>query len=159
MIRISKFAGQSALAMAFMAQDDHPDRPIRAREVAKHLHIPTDSALKIMQALARTALIESRLGRSGGYLLGRAADSISLLEVYEAVDGPLRANLAVEEPRPELAGQLALLQRVADESIVHMRQRLADVTVADLIATSAVSEASTGPVAQPEAEPVTDTSD
>lgn len=42
---------------------------------------------RIIADLARAGIVESRRGKSGGAQLARAADQISLLEVYRAIDG------------------------------------------------------------------------
>ena len=45
--------------------------------------------VQILNDLRRAGLIESRRGKSGGYLLGRAPESISLRQIVEAVDPSL----------------------------------------------------------------------
>lgn len=45
--------------------------------------------VQILNDLRRAGLVESRRGKSGGYLLARAADTITLRQVVEAVDPSL----------------------------------------------------------------------
>ena len=52
----SREKAQTALALAFLAEQES-DTVVQARQVAAHLGIPTDSALKILQTLARQELI------------------------------------------------------------------------------------------------------
>jgi Rrf2 family protein len=42
-----------------------------------------------MQRLVKVGLLTSRRGPGGGFLLGREAKTISLLEILEAIDGPM----------------------------------------------------------------------
>ena len=64
------------------------DRPVPAARLAE-LHDVSGSYLaKQMQALSRAGLVRSSQGQAGGYSLTRAADTITLLDVVEAVDGP-----------------------------------------------------------------------
>jgi len=42
-----------------------------------------------MQRLVKVGLLTSRRGPGGGFVLGREADKISLLEILEAMDGPM----------------------------------------------------------------------
>ena len=45
--------------------------------------------MQILNDLRRAGLIESRRGKSGGYLLGRAPEAITLRQVVDAVDPSL----------------------------------------------------------------------
>ena len=45
---------------------------------------------KVLQQLVRAGLVASRRGPRGGFVLARPAAEIRLLEIYEAVAGPLR---------------------------------------------------------------------
>ena len=45
--------------------------------------------VQILNDLRRAGLVESRRGKSGGYLLGRKPDSINLREIVEAVEPSL----------------------------------------------------------------------
>jgi Rrf2 family protein len=50
---------------------------------------------KILQSLARAGLILSHRGVQGGFELARAGDRITLLDVVEAMEGPLQLNLCL----------------------------------------------------------------
>jgi Rrf2 family protein len=52
---------------------------------------------KILQQLVRAGLIRSQRGAGGGYALVISAASISLLDVVEAIEGPVRLNQCIEE--------------------------------------------------------------
>ena len=66
----------------------HPDA--RIREISGRTAIPPDHLAKVIQALARAGLVETTRGRGGGVRLAREAGAISLREVIEAIQGPLR---------------------------------------------------------------------
>ena len=59
-MKLSKSSAQAVLAMAFLAEQP-TGSVIQARQVGGHLGIPTDSALKILQVLARHGLLASQL--------------------------------------------------------------------------------------------------
>jgi Rrf2 family protein len=130
-MQMSKGTAQAALALAFLANQDAAER-VRARRVAEFLQVPTDSALKILQSLCRGGLVASRLGRSGGYWLARPAQQITLLQVFEAMEGSLRARLPLE---PGNGPMLETLTRLAEQwhrlELV-LRRELESCTVADL---------------------------
>jgi Rrf2 family protein len=87
---IVKFSEAASLAlhtMALLASD--PERAWPVREIAGALPASADHLAKVMQRLGRAGLVTSSRGPGGGFALAREADGITLLEVYEAIDGPL----------------------------------------------------------------------
>jgi Rrf2 family protein len=71
---------------------------ISARELAERQHLSPSFVGKIVSALARAGILETRRGAAGGVRLGRPPSSISVLEVIEATQGPLRVNRCVRTP-------------------------------------------------------------
>jgi DNA-binding IscR family transcriptional regulator len=76
-------------------------------------------------------LLHSNKGPHGGYRLARPAKSTTLLEIVEAVDGPLRGLVpALEAPDGgKLNRQLAA---VCDQAAETTRKQLQKVRLADL---------------------------
>jgi Rrf2 family protein len=58
-----------------------------AARLAEYHGIPAPYLAKSLQALMRAGIVESITGRHGGYRLGRPASEISLLDVFQAVEG------------------------------------------------------------------------
>jgi DNA-binding IscR family transcriptional regulator len=81
-------------------------------------------------ALSKTLILASVKGPSGGYRLARQAKAISLLDIIEAVEGPLRGT-PVRQPLDRLDERLLATFEDATDQV---RRQLAAVTVADLIA-------------------------
>jgi Rrf2 family protein len=71
---------------------------ISARELAERQHLSPSFVGKIVSALAHAGILETRRGAAGGVRLGRPPASISVLEVIEAAQGPLRVNRCVRTP-------------------------------------------------------------
>jgi len=130
-MNLSKTAAQAALAMAFLAERSGKG-PTQARFVAEHLKVPTDSALKMLQVLSRQGLIRSQLGRCGGYWLDRPAQTITLLEIIEAIEGPIGGSLPMALADESLSESFSLLSAVCQDAAETLRQRLAQVSVAQL---------------------------
>jgi Rrf2 family protein len=72
--------------------------PVAASVIAKEMIIPSDYISKVVQALARAGLVESVAGRNGGAQLARAPGELSMLEIVEAVDGPVTLTRCVTRP-------------------------------------------------------------
>lgn len=72
------------------------DRPVGTvfllAEVAADVHVSKALLAKIFQQFARLGLVSSARGAGGGFALARPAEEISLLEIIEAVEGPILLN-------------------------------------------------------------------
>jgi Rrf2 family protein len=60
--------------------------------IAREQDIPPSFLAKVMQSLARTAIVKTRRGKAGGFSLVGDGSNISLLNVVEAVEGPIFLN-------------------------------------------------------------------
>jgi Rrf2 family protein len=87
MFRLSKKADYGLIALKHLAQ--HADESVSAREIAKEYRIPAELLAKILQRLARKGLVVSQQGTHGGYVLARDPSKISIVDVIEALDGPI----------------------------------------------------------------------
>ena len=87
MFRLSKKADYGLIALKHLAQ--HSEESVSAREIAAEYRIPAELLAKILQRLARKGLVLSQQGTHGGYLLARDPSKISLVDVIEALDGPI----------------------------------------------------------------------
>jgi len=67
-------------------------------EIARAQKIPTSFMAKILRSLVRAQLLRSSRGVNGGFALARAPHEINLLEVVEAIEGPLRLNECSSNP-------------------------------------------------------------
>src|SRR5262249_1180251 len=67
-------------------------QPVACHVVATAEGTPDQFLLKILNRLVRVGILHSANGPHGGFQLGRAPETISVLEVIEAVDGPLRGS-------------------------------------------------------------------
>lgn len=64
-------------------------------ELAAAVEVPDHFLSKVLQALGRNGLIQSQRGASGGFVLSADPERISLLDVVEAIEGPIRLNLCL----------------------------------------------------------------
>jgi Rrf2 family protein len=87
MFRLTKKADYGLIALKHLAQ--HTEESVSAREIAKEYRIPAELLAKILQRLARKGLVVSQQGTHGGYVLARDPAKISIVDVIEALDGPI----------------------------------------------------------------------
>lgn len=97
MLRLSKKADYALIAMKHLAQAGRGASSTSAREIAEQYDIPIELMAKVLQRLVRTGLLVSTQGTRGGYLLGRAADTISVADVIQAIDGPLAVTACASD--------------------------------------------------------------
>jgi Rrf2 family transcriptional regulator, iron-sulfur cluster assembly transcription factor len=64
-------------------------------DIAAAVDVPPTFLAKIFQQFSKIGLVKSYRGTGGGFILGRTADKITLLEVVEAVEGPITPNRCV----------------------------------------------------------------
>ncbi len=62
------------------------------QEIAERQNIPGPFLAKIISQLSLSGLVSTHRGAGGGVRLARPASGINLLEVIEALDGPVRLN-------------------------------------------------------------------
>ena len=86
--RVSEAANLAIHALAVIAAGPGP--LTRTREIASRLHASLAHLAKVMATLERAGFVYGARGPAGGYRLARPAKSISLKQVYEAVEGPMR---------------------------------------------------------------------
>lgn len=72
----------------------------KAADIAAATETPPKFATRVLALLQRHGLLLARAGQQGGYTLGRPAHAISLLEVVEAVEGPLISRQCVTRDGP-----------------------------------------------------------
>ena len=87
MFQLSKKADYGLIALKHLAQ--HAEVSVSAREIAAEYQIPAHLLAKILQRLARTGILVSQQGTRGGYVLARDPAKISIVDVIEALDGPI----------------------------------------------------------------------
>ena len=95
-MKISRSTGYGVLAAGYIARHQK-DGIVLSNTISKEYKIPLEYLLKIMQQLVRANILRSKRGPRGGFTLARTTNKITLLDIIEAVDGPLGSQLNLEE--------------------------------------------------------------
>lgn len=80
---LSKTAEYALRTVACLARE--VDQPESAENLAMHTKIPRRYLHKVLQDLVRAGLVNSRSGPGGGYVLACSADTVTILDVVNAV--------------------------------------------------------------------------
>jgi Rrf2 family protein len=89
-ICISEATSLALHSMVLIAEKD--EGYASAKEIVKYFPASQNHLAKILQRLSKAGLINALRGPSGGYTLAKNKTDISLLDVYEAVEGPFRTG-------------------------------------------------------------------
>lgn len=72
--------------------------PTTLDTICSRRDLPKQYLVKIFASLARAGLVTPVRGKNGGYMLSRDPAQISLLQIVEAVEGPIVLNYCQQEP-------------------------------------------------------------
>ena len=95
-MQITRQADYAVRAMLYLSHIGTTQRAATS-EVAKEQHIPPSFLAKIISQLSIAGLLHTSRGARGGVSLAREPKEITLLEVVEAIDGPIQLNECVGE--------------------------------------------------------------
>ena len=86
-IKISEAASLAFHTAAYLAL--HPERLVSSREIAEALGASENHLSKVLQRLAHSGIVHSTRGPSGGFKLRSPWEKMKLVEIYEAIEGPV----------------------------------------------------------------------
>lgn len=95
-MQITKQADYAIRAVLYLTKLE-PNERAATSQVAQEQHIPPSFLAKIISQLSIAGLLHTSRGARGGVTLARPASEITLLEVVEAIDGPIALNECVND--------------------------------------------------------------
>jgi Rrf2 family protein len=96
MFTFTKRADYALLTLSYLATEG-TTHLVSPREIARRYEIPQELLAKVMQTLSKKGLIVSVPGPTGGYRLEKTPEAITLVQIIEAVDGPMAIAQCWEE--------------------------------------------------------------
>ncbi|MPZ70243.1 MAG: Rrf2 family transcriptional regulator [Actinobacteria bacterium] len=141
--------GDYAVRAVLMLARNHGDGRRKSREIAAEMAIPERFLPQILADLIRGGVVISVAGPDGGYELARPPEELTLLEVMETAEGPIRNEKCVLRGGPchwEVACAVHPAWSAAQDAFI---ESLAGSNFSDLAATDRILEAG-GPLPTPE---------
>ncbi|MHC4394441.1 MAG: RrF2 family transcriptional regulator [Planctomycetota bacterium] len=130
-MRISRSTGYALLAVGYIAKNQKEQGIVLSQRIAKAYNIPLEYLLKILQQLVRANVLRSKRGPRGGFTLAKPPKKITMLQIVEAVDGPMvsQLNLKEQAPREKFStrSEQAYEKAIAQAKAVFDRAKLADL--------------------------------
>jgi Rrf2 family protein len=132
--RTVEYAVQAVLQLA----QNRTGGPVPCSQLAASSSMPERFLLQILRSLVTHGILSSTRGVVGGYLLRRSLEEISLLDLIEAIEGPLVGTVPAS---PSLAKHaLAKLQQAMDDSATAKRAILSKIKLSDLLPETAADD-------------------
>lgn len=103
-------------------------------EISQEEGIPASFLGKILQNLTKAGLIRSVRGNGGGFTLARDAEQISLLEVFEAIEGKMALQRCLQSPTSCERTDSCALCGVFEQAQDQVKDVFGRTTIADLLA-------------------------
>jgi Rrf2 family protein len=127
------------LALAELAANYRMRRAVQVKEIAKNQNIPPEYLGQIMVVLKRAHLVHGSRGPTGGYILARPPETVSVKEILQALEGPV---VGVDFQTRRRNGLSSITQKLIEtwaRGVRAMEQVLEETTLADLCKPSAES--------------------
>lgn len=102
-------------------------------QIAKEQHIPPSFLAKIISQLSVAGLLHTSRGARGGVSLARDPKDITMLDVVEAIDGPILLNECVADTHGCKFDQACPMRSLWCELQDDMVARLGGTTFADFV--------------------------
>jgi Rrf2 family protein len=96
-MQITRQADYALRAMIYLAKLD-PTQRAATSQIAVEQRIPPSFLAKIISQLSIAGLIHTSRGARGGVSMARSPEEVSVLEVVEAIDGPISLNDCTGDP-------------------------------------------------------------
>ena len=128
-VKISE-AASLALHAALLLAGGEAEQLQGTGEMARQLGVSEAHLSKVLQRLHRHGLLVSVRGPQGGFKLARPAAEISLLELYEAIEGALEVTHCLFN-RPVCGQGCCILGPLLMEASATLKSHLEKTTLAD----------------------------
>lgn len=89
-IQISEAASIALHSMALLANDI--EKLFNVKQITEKIEASDNHLAKVMQRLSKAGLIKSVRGPKGGFTLAKKKDDITLLDIYEAIEGNINVK-------------------------------------------------------------------
>ena len=132
MFKLSKKSDYGLIAVKHLALHRNEHHACSANEIAEEYGISTTLMAKVLQKLARHALVVAKHGSTGGYQLAKDPEHITALEVITAIDGPvLITSCVTSHGNCDASSKCSVREplRRVNESVMHV---LNTVTIAQM---------------------------
>jgi Rrf2 family cysteine metabolism transcriptional repressor len=131
-MKVSSKGHYGLLALAELVESYKHQRAVQVKEIAQNRQIPTEYLGQIMVLLKRGRLVHGSRGPTGGYMLARSPENITVREVLHVLEGPLVGIELSSVPGRALSPVTRRLVETWAKGVKAMETILDETTLADL---------------------------
>ena len=131
-MQITRQADYALRAMLYLSRLDTNIRAATS-QIADEQQIPPSFLAKIISQLSIAGLISTSRGARGGVTLARPAEDITLLDVVEAIDGPISLNVCSHSAGACPFGEDCPIQPIWSDAPIELVNRLKSTTFGQLV--------------------------
>ena len=131
-MQITRQADYALRAMLYLSRLDANIRAATS-QIADEQQIPPSFLAKIISQLSIAGLISTSRGARGGVSLARPAEEITLLDVVEAIDGPISLNVCSHSAGACPFGEDCPIQPIWSDAQKELVNRLKSTTFGQLV--------------------------
>ncbi|MFH1730947.1 MAG: Rrf2 family transcriptional regulator [Planctomycetota bacterium] len=128
-LKVSDAASMGIHAAVLLA--GQPERLVSNREIAAALKVSPAHLSKVLQRLSKAGIVRSARGPGGGFRLAKGWENLSLLKVYEAIEGRLNPENCLLHA-PICGGKKCIFGGMLKRLNKEVRSYLANNRLADL---------------------------
>lgn len=125
-------AAELAVRGTMVLAEEFGEGPVNLDSICARRNLPKQYLVKLFASLTRAGLISPVRGKHGGYLLMREPGQVTVLEVVEAVEGPIILNYCMHDP-PQCDQDGCLMREVWAQLQDTIRDKLGSITLADCL--------------------------
>jgi Rrf2 family protein len=130
-MQLTRAADYAVRVMIQLAASPAEER-VLLPDLAAATDAPESFLSKVLQALARAGLIDSKRGHAGGFHISNRGRRASMRDVIEAIDGPITLNLCLVSGRSCHRKAKCPAHPVWERAQVAMLDVLSDAMIADM---------------------------
>ncbi len=103
-MKLTRATVYALLACRHLGKRTDPAKPVPSHLIAAEQGVPDRFPLKVLHPLVVAGVLRSVKGPNGGYRFARPPGKISMLEVVEAVEGPINGGVPHHKKQTALGG-------------------------------------------------------
>ncbi|WP_075602617.1 RrF2 family transcriptional regulator [Saccharicrinis aurantiacus] len=125
MSKIFTLSEASSIAIHGMVLIAKSDVKLNVNQIAEKIDSSKHHVAKVFQRLAKENLVSSNRGPSGGFILKKDPEEISLLDIYEVIEGKIEIEGCMQD-KEECAFDSCILGNISNDLACRFRAYLKD---------------------------------
>lgn len=128
-VTISEAASLAIHAMVLIARSN---KSLNVNHIAQQMSASRNHLAKVMQRLVKDGFVKSTRGPAGGFVLNKSPEEITLLSIFESIEGPVEFTGCPLNQKVCAMGQ-CLMEGVIEEATLLVINHFSRKKLSDLL--------------------------